>query len=94
MTVFQLIIADKVPESSQAIPLVGTMIITGTGSSIYSGRGFCPVPVTRSTDHCEMWLSGAAMPNLVLIGLYLGVYEQKRKQIAKVANVESLVRFQ
>jgi len=26
MTVFQLIIADKVPESSQAIPLVGTTI--------------------------------------------------------------------
>ena len=28
MTVFQLIIADKVPESSQSIPLVGTPIIT------------------------------------------------------------------
>jgi len=27
MTVFQLIIADKVPESSQAIPLLGTTII-------------------------------------------------------------------
>jgi len=27
MTVFQLIIADKVPESSQALPLLGTMII-------------------------------------------------------------------
>jgi len=26
MTVFQLIIADKVPESSQAIPLVGMLI--------------------------------------------------------------------
>ena len=27
MTVFQLIIADKVPESSQAIPLVGMLIL-------------------------------------------------------------------
>jgi len=27
MTVFQMIIADKVPESSQAIPLIGMPII-------------------------------------------------------------------
>ena len=27
MTVFQLIIAEKVPESSQAIPLIGTLVL-------------------------------------------------------------------
>ena len=27
MTVFQLIIAEKVPESSQAIPLIGTIVL-------------------------------------------------------------------